>query len=90
LDRRSALRANQIKRCCRQLIREKANIAGFAGELACAGGVKKQLREVADDLRCTIIERCGHFVPEEKPKELVATLASFLESNHAVNGPTKT
>lgn len=85
-----ALRANQIERCCRQLSPEKADVAAFAGELARAGGVKEHFCEVVGDLRCAIIEGCGHFVPKVKPKELVAILASFLESNHAVNGPAKT
>ena len=54
-------------------------VMGFAGELACAGAVEEQLRGVADDVRCTVIEGCGHFVPEETPGELVALLVSFLE-----------
>jgi pimeloyl-ACP methyl ester carboxylesterase len=58
-------------------------VLGFAGELACAGAVEEQLRVVADDLRCTIIKGCGHFVPEEKPKELVVLLTSFLDPYHS-------
>ena len=61
-------------------------VLGFAGELACAGAVEEQLRGVADDLRCTIIKGCGHFVPEEKPEELAALLSSFLDPYHAANG----
>ncbi len=54
-------------------------VLGFAGELACAGAVEDQLRSVADDLRCTVIEACGHFVPEEAPGKLIALLTAFLE-----------
>lgn len=54
-------------------------VLGFAGELACAGAVEEQLRRVSDDLRCTIIEGCGHFVPEETPEKLIALLTGFLQ-----------
>ena len=54
-------------------------ILGFAGELACAGAVEEQLRYVGTDVRCSIIEKCGHFVPEETPMELLAVLIPFLE-----------
>lgn len=54
-------------------------VLGFAGELACAGAVEEQLRQVADDVRCTIIPECGHFVPEETPDALLALLRPFLE-----------
>lgn len=55
-------------------------VLGFAGEQACAGAVEEQLCHVADDVRCVIIEGCGHFVPEETPEKLVALLIPFLES----------
>lgn len=54
-------------------------VLGFAGELACAGIVEEQLRSVASDVSCTVIEGCGHFVPEEVPETLVALLTGFLE-----------
>ncbi|USI74705.1 alpha/beta fold hydrolase [Sphingomonas morindae] len=54
-------------------------VLGFAGELACAGAVEEQLGRVADDLRCTVIPGCGHFVPEEVPDRLIALLIPFLD-----------
>ena len=36
-------------------------------------------RTLADDVRCTVIEACGHFVPEEAPSKLTALLTAFLE-----------
>ena len=54
-------------------------VLGFAGELACAGAVEDQLRRVSDNLRCVVIEGCGHFVPEETPEKLIALLTAFLE-----------
>jgi pimeloyl-ACP methyl ester carboxylesterase len=59
--------------------RLKMPVLGFAGELACAGAVEEQLRRVADDVRCTIIPDCGHFVPEEAPDTLLALLSAFFE-----------
>ena len=61
-------------------------VLGSAGELACAGVVEEQLRRVADDVRCKVFERCGHFVPEESPEELVALLIPFLEPYRAAKG----
>jgi haloacetate dehalogenase len=37
-------------------------------------------REVASDVRGRALA-CGHFIPEEKPKELIAELRRFLEQN---------
>ena len=54
-------------------------VLGFAGSLACAGAVEEQLRRVADDLRCEIIDDCGHFVPEEQPEKLLEVLMPFFE-----------
>ncbi len=58
-------------------------VLGFAGELACAGAVEEQLRRVADDVRCTVIPDCGHFVPDEVPEALPALLTPFLEPYRA-------
>jgi haloacetate dehalogenase len=35
-------------------------------------------REYADDVRGRAIERCGHFVPEERPAEVLEELRGFL------------
>lgn len=61
-------------------------VLGFAGELACAGAVEEQLRRVADEVHCAVIEGCGHFVPEETPEELVALLVPFLEPYRSAGG----
>ena len=37
-------------------------------------------REVATDVRGRALQ-CGHFIPEEKPKELLAELRRFLKQN---------
>lgn len=38
----------------------------------------ESLRRVADDVRGGVVEGSGHFIPEEKPEELVAALLEFL------------
>jgi pimeloyl-ACP methyl ester carboxylesterase len=63
----------------RMKIRLPMPVLGFAGALACGEAVETQLRRVADDVRCTIIDDCGHFVPEEMPEALLAILTPFLE-----------
>ena len=35
-------------------------------------------REYADDVRGRALERCGHFLPEERPGEVVDELRTFL------------
>jgi haloacetate dehalogenase len=35
-------------------------------------------REVAEDVRGKALD-CGHFLPEEKPREVLAELRRFLE-----------
>jgi pimeloyl-ACP methyl ester carboxylesterase len=38
----------------------------------------ESLRRVADDVQGGVVEGSGHFIPEEKPEELVAALLEFL------------
>ena len=37
------------------------------------------MRRVAQDVRDVLIERCGHYVPEERPEALAEAIADFLE-----------
>ena len=53
-------------------------ILGFAGSLACAGEVESQLRMVASNVECTVLDDCGHFVPAERPEDLLKILNPFL------------
>ena len=53
-------------------------VLGFAGSLACGDEVETQLRLVATDVRCSVIKDCGHFVPEERPAQLLDRLDPFL------------
>ena len=39
--------------------------------------VAEQMREVAQNVEESVIENCGHFIPEEKPEELVSRFRDF-------------
>ena len=62
----------------RMKVRLQIPVLGFAGALACGSAVEDQLRRVASNLTCHVIPDCGHFVPEEKPAELLHLLEPFL------------
>ena len=42
-------------------------------------GVPQHWRRYADDMRLELIPDCGHFIPEERPDELLDRLIPFLE-----------
>ena len=48
---------------------------GGAGSLGAS--VAKQMRQVAQNVEEGVIENCGHFIPEEKPEELVRLFRDF-------------
>ena len=51
---------------------------GGAGSLGAT--VAEQLRQVAQNVESSVIENCGHFIPEEKPEELVSRFRDFSSS----------
>ncbi len=50
----------------------------FAGELACGDLVEREMRKVARDVQSVIFKGCGHYVPEQVPKELAAAFEKFF------------
>jgi len=52
---------------------------GRQGVIAALFNCLRDWREVATDVRGRALQ-CGHFIPEEKPAELVAELRSFLQA----------
>lgn len=56
----------------------KVPVLAFAGDLACGDLVENELRSVADDVQAITFTGCGHYVPEEKPEELLAALRAFF------------
>lgn len=57
----------------------KMPVFAFAGSLACGVRVEAEMREVASMVTSIVFENCGHFVPEEQPKEFLDNLLPFLE-----------
>ena len=51
---------------------------GGAGSLGAS--VAEQMRQVAQNVEEGVIENCGHFIPEEKPEELVRRFGDFSSS----------
>ena len=51
---------------------------GGAGSLGAS--VAEQMRRVAQNVEEGVIEQCGHFIPEEKPEELVRRFRAFSSS----------
>ena len=51
---------------------------GGAGSLGAS--VAEQMRQVAQNVEEGVIENCGHFIPEEKPEELVRRFHDFSSS----------
>ena len=48
---------------------------GGAGSLGAT--VAEQMRQIAQNVEESVIENCGHFIPEEKPEELVSRFRDF-------------
>ena len=42
--------------------------------------IAEQMRQVAQNVEESVIENCGHFIPEEKPEELVRRFRAFSSS----------
>ena len=53
-------------------------VLGVAGAASIGAYITPSLDQVATSVRTEVIERCGHWVPEERPHELVAILEAFL------------
>jgi pimeloyl-ACP methyl ester carboxylesterase len=49
-----------------------------AGEHCLGSAMGDMAREFADDVRSHVVENCGHWIPEERPRELVDVLRPFL------------
>ena len=52
----------------------------IGGASSLGSTVAEQMREVAQNVESGVIENCGHFIPEEKPEELVRRFQDFSSS----------
>jgi len=53
-------------------------VLALGGAQSIGAGVKLCAEQFASDVRGGVIENCGHWIPEEKPAELLAELRPFL------------
>ena len=53
-------------------------VLALGGAQSIGAGVKLCADQFASDVRGGVIEECGHWIPEEKPAELLAELRAFL------------
>lgn len=55
-------------------------VLALGGDKVMGDFMEPMLRQVAEDVRGHVFTDCGHYVPEEKPDELVEQLRAFLHS----------
>jgi pimeloyl-ACP methyl ester carboxylesterase len=53
-------------------------VLAIAAEAGVGPAMIDAVRSVADDVRGIVIERCGHYLPEEAPERLLRELETFL------------
>ena len=54
-------------------------VLALGGEAFLAGIVRQGMEALARDVHGDVIEKCGHWIPDEKPDELLKRLLPFLE-----------
>ena len=55
-------------------------VLALGGAVSLSSTVAEQMRQVAQNVEEGVIENCGHFIPEEKPEELVRRFLDFSSS----------
>ena len=55
-------------------------VLAIGGDSSLGSTVAEQMRQVAQTVEEVVIENCGHFVPAEKPEELVRRFRIFTEN----------
>ncbi len=60
--------------------RLKMPVLGLGSEKTMGRFMRPMLQQVADDVRAYTFADCGHYIPEEKPNELVEQLIAFFEA----------
>ena len=73
----------------RAFARTKLTMAVLAvgAELSLGQLVEQSLKPLCERLRGLILERCGHFVPDEQPERLALELGLFFGEESLRNGP---
>ena len=55
-------------------------VLALGGASSLGATVAEQMQQVAQNVESSVIENCGHFIPEEKPEELVSRFRDFYSS----------
>lgn len=58
-------------------------VLGIGGQFSLGAGAGAEMKLVADNVQSIVIPGAGHFVAEEAPTEMLATLTTFLAPYHA-------
>jgi pimeloyl-ACP methyl ester carboxylesterase len=53
-------------------------VLALGGDASLGGTTLNAMKAVADDVEGGVLERCGHWMPEERPAETLSRLESFL------------
>jgi hypothetical protein len=53
-------------------------VLGVGAEWGYGAASARTIRQVVTDVKEVLIERCGHYVPEERPVELAGAITDFL------------
>jgi len=56
-----------------------APVLGLGGDKVTGDRVKSMLQSVATNVQGGAVERCGHFIPDERPDELIDRLLRFFD-----------
>lgn len=54
-------------------------VLALGGEFGEGGSVLDSVKQVAEDVQGGIVERAGHFIPEERPDQLVKLMLDFFK-----------
>jgi pimeloyl-ACP methyl ester carboxylesterase len=56
----------------------KTPVLALAGDHSFGGRTEETFKQVADDVRGAVIERCSHFAPIERPGAVLEQVTQFL------------
>lgn len=56
-------------------------VLGIGGSHGMGSHVGELMKPLAKNVQTAVIERSGHWIPEEQPEQLASLLLNFLNSN---------
>ncbi|KAG1520812.1 hypothetical protein G6F51_014715 [Rhizopus arrhizus] len=58
-------------------------VLALGGDRGSAPDLHQALKPLAQDLQGGVLEDCGHYLPEEQPRELARRMLAFLTQSRA-------